>query len=112
MSMSAGSVTVNNDGSVVKSGMSEAIYDKLLLTVEDAGSSIPNGVDGVPAKKNMASLATRISEAIVSYITSNAEVTGETSVAIAGIQRSPISPYDPTLTPLTTKYLPTTGTIS
>ena len=112
MTMISGSVLVDDDGDVTKSGMAGALYDSLILTVTDADGEIPDGEDGAPMKKSIGSLATRIAQGIVPYITSNAVVTGLATIAVGGLQRDPVSPNDDTLSPTVTKTIPTSGTIS
>lgn len=91
MGMSAGTVTVSDDGSVTKSGMAEAIYDALLVREQQNavqfGVEIPSGSDGAKAKKAIGQMATAIAGALVNYMQANAKAVITTSTA--GLQRTP-----------------------
>lgn len=76
--MSAGSVSVADNGTVTKSGLAEAIYDQrvaMLALVQPPGV-IANGPDGVPLKKGLALDANALAAAIWTYLQANIEQTG------------------------------------
>jgi hypothetical protein len=107
MSMTQGTCTVAEDGTVTKSGAAGAVYDALLAdflarkfpsTGPDgkptkSGMSIPAGAAGVQIKEGLAAQARAIA-AIIPYITANAEVAVtivHTSPDGAGLQYVPSS---------------------
>lgn len=89
MAMTTGSVVVANNGSEVKSGAAEAIYDVLVVqaAADFAPDPLPSGPDGAKIRQGLAKLANAVA-AIVPYIQANAELTVSTDVSDAGMQRS------------------------
>lgn len=109
--MTAGTVTVANDGAVTKTGMAEALYDAIFAAevakANTNGVTFPTGADSAAPKRAIASLVNALSSALVSYITTNAQAVIPTSAGGAGLQRTP-DPNDPstaTLAPATQKTL-------
>lgn len=92
MAMTAGTVTIAANGTEsANSGLSGAIYDKLKATAQGkyllAGESFPSGSKAVPILSGLADLANDLGEAIVDYVTTNAEAVITTGDA--GLQRTP-----------------------
>ena len=93
MAMTAGSVTIADDGTPTKSGMAEAIYDSFVdnysadveAMTKVAGVTIPDGEHGVAIKRGYAVQATRMA-AIVTYFTTNAGA--RIGAALGGLQLS------------------------
>lgn len=77
MPMTAGTVTIADDGTETKTAgsMAEAIFDSFVAGYSaDTGENIPAGAEGAPIKKGYAVIATRLSSAIVGHLASNADV--------------------------------------
>ena len=76
--MSAGNVTIADDGTATKSGLAEAIYDQRLLMVllVQPPGVVALGPDGVPLKRGIALDANALAIAIWTYLQANGEVTG------------------------------------
>jgi hypothetical protein len=111
MAMTAGTVSVADDGDVTKSGMAEALYDALLASEQAKaivnGVDFPTGEDAVPALRAVAGLANAQATALVAYMQANAKAIIPTSAGGAGLQRTP-DPNDPstaTLAPAAEKEL-------
>lgn len=68
--MSAGSVSVTDDGTVTKSGLAEDIYDARVESLEDIKPPgiIPDGPSGYPIKNGLALDATALATAIYPHI--------------------------------------------
>lgn len=76
--MPAGSVSVSADGTVVKSGLAEAIFDgrlAMLASVEPPGV-VPDGPTGYALKHGLALGATADANAIFTYLLANGESPG------------------------------------
>ena len=124
MTLTAGTVSIADDGTPTKSGLAEAIYDEFVdnfsADVEaltgKANVEIPDGKSGIALKRGYGVQATRIATAIVSYLTANAVVTTTVTIAAGapsnGLVRDPASPFNDCLGPSTGKTLPGAGTIS
>lgn len=81
MSMTAGSVTVADDASVVKSGYAGDRFDALVLDtktrLEDAGMSMPTDPSQLaPIYKGLAQQCNEFA-ALIEYIQANAEAGGD-----------------------------------
>lgn len=114
MTLLAGTVTVNPDGTVttVPNSMSKAIYEEFADNfLADAGVAMPQGSDSVGIKRGFATLATRLSAAVIDHITTHGEVTVTVGVGDAGIQRDNTGGNPPTLAPAAPVAL-TAGEIS
>lgn len=124
MTLTAGSVSIADDGTPTKSGLAEAIYDEFvdnftadvetLTGKEDV--EIPDGAAGIAILRGYGVQATRMASAIVAYLTTNAVVTTTVTIAAGapsnGLMRDPASPFNDCLGPSTGKTLPGTGTVS
>lgn len=73
--MAAGSVSVADDGTETKSGMAEAIYDAMKLMAGDNGGDIAN----TDLRKGLTAMSNRLADALVTYITTNAQTVITTS---------------------------------
>lgn len=121
MSLSAGTVTVNDDLTHSGSGLALAIFESLetaIIIPNDPPPHQPGGLNFEPLRlgnrRSMALLATSLAAGIISYITANAEVSVTVSAADAGLQRMPASTAHgtPTEGPAAPVALTTKGTIS
>ena len=106
MSMAHGLVTIDDDGSehVTQPGMAAAIYDALKLIYQDTRHAFPTGDRGRDAKRDMAIVANRLGEALVTYLQANAVV----KVDAGGLQQvrwTTTMPPTDTLPPSTAKTL-------
>ena len=94
MALIAGSVTVNDAGVETKtpSSMAEAIYDGFINNYKaDYNVDLPPPGEDAIVKRAFATLATRLSQAIVPYLVANTEVTTDVKVSTghAGVQYVP-----------------------
>ena len=87
MAMIAGSVTVDDDGNVVKSGAAEAVYDVLVAdaALDFAPDPLPSGPDGAKILKGLARMANTIA-ALIPYIQANAQL--KVFATDSGLQKS------------------------
>ncbi len=77
MALSAGTVTVDGNGNVSGTGLSRAIYDaQVTFIVTAIGASLL-----VAQKQNVAGFSNALGDAIVTYVTANAEVSAGTFAA-------------------------------
>lgn len=77
MAMTAGTVTVADDGVVTKTAgsLAEALFDSLHDNhTADTGETIPTGAEGAPVKRGYATIATRFASAIVPWLATNVDV--------------------------------------
>lgn len=98
MALTAGSVTVADDGSVTKSGAAGRLYDILLArAVADATSfqqTLPSGAAGARVRRSIGNMATDIATWMVTELTTNARARITTSDV--GLQRMPASTAEDT----------------
>ncbi len=107
MALIAGTVTVDDAGNETKTpnSLAEAIYDNFINNFKaDTGFDLPPPGEDADVKKGFATLATRLSQAIIPYLIANTEVTTEVQVggAIGGLQQIPpsvLANLTPALTP-------------
>lgn len=100
MAMTAGSVTVADNGSASGTGFAKAIYDELIKMPADFGDPAPMSVAG---KRGQASFANRLATALVGYMTANAEA--KISTTDAGLQRDNTGGNPATLAPVADKFI-------
>jgi hypothetical protein len=95
--MTAGTVTVDDDGVEHRdtAHMATALYDAIMAIYVDNGHFIAPGTEGVPVKRQMATVANRLGAAVVSYLKANAEVV----ISTGGLQRTPDNPGPSTWAP-------------
>lgn len=115
MTIHAGSVTVDDDGTVTKDELAEAIYDSFVDNYEtDFGTPMPDHPASLPIKRGFAQMATRMA-AIADYLLANVQINATATIAAGapsnGLQRDPVSPFDDCLGPSTGKTLPVSGGI-
>lgn len=101
MAMSAGSVTIDEDGEATGSGAAKAVYD---VMVSKMGDALPMQQ---AARRQVADIAEAVA-ALIDYIMTNGEVTTTITTDDAGLQR--VSGND-TQAPSGTKTLSAKGTI-
>jgi len=94
MALVAGTVTIADNGTETKTpnSLAEAIYDSFISNYkDDTGFQLPPAGEDAPVKKGFATLATRISEAVIDYLVANTEVTTQVQVGplTAGLQKIP-----------------------
>ncbi len=121
MALIAGSVTIADNGAETKTpnSLAEAIYDNFINNYKvDTGYEMPPAGEDAAVKKGFATLATRLSEAIIPYLVANTEVTTEVQIGplTAGLQAIPpavlanLSPAipPPVLTDANNSFVPVT----
>ncbi len=76
MALTAGTVSVANNGAVTKSGMASAIYDQLiaLYGLQVPPIVVPTGQAGVEMKRAQGQFSQAIATAVVGYLTANGVV--------------------------------------
>jgi hypothetical protein len=105
MTMTAGSVTVADDGAVTKTGMAAAIYDEFVGNyAADTSVELPAVPDCIPILRGFGSLATNLAQAIVTYIRTNAEAKIASDVGALQTSTAAGNPTDPN--GFEDKYLP------
>ena len=94
MALVAGSVTIADNGDETKTpnSLAEAIYDNFINNYKaDTGFELPPAGEDAAVKKGFATLATRVSESVISYLIANTEVTTQVQVGPlqGGLQNIP-----------------------
>ena len=96
MAMTAGSVSIADDGTPTKSGAAEAYYDAMLTQATadflTFGQAFPSGPEGVTIKRALAKQANLMGSVLVTYLTANAQAKIRTTDA--NLQRTP-NPNNP-----------------
>lgn len=82
MALSAGTVTVADDGTASGGGLARAIYDAQIAAFSSYFPSAPIG-----QKRGFASFCNATASAIVSYLTANAAITVTVHTTDSGLQQ-------------------------
>lgn len=109
MALSAGSVTIDDDGAETKSGAAGRLYDLMLARATaqllEFQQPLPGGPDGAKMKRGIAAIASDFATWMVTEITGHA--TAVVSTSDVGLQRMPSSVAEdtPTKAPASDKFL-------
>jgi len=88
MALSAGTVTVAEDGSRTGSGLAVAFYDQFVTGIPTPGNETEEAIQ-IAAKQACASQCVKMATAIVTYFKNNAELSGNATVSTQSVGRTP-----------------------
>lgn len=95
MAMTAGTVTIDDEGNASGAGCARELFDDYMPKMADFPEGVPLSAQ-VAAKRQIADLCNSVAQVLVGHIASNAEVTVTVGTDDAGIQRMPATTTEDT----------------